>query len=256
MMELYLGGSYDKHAIEKSKDLGNLFVLQTFYDMRALRRDKALELVNLPHVSFMLDSGAFTFMNSGKKVHWKTYVDEYILFINKYDIKHFIELDLYGVLGVETTEKIRGYIEHYTRKKPIPVYHGTMPVSYFRMLCQNYPYVAISATGTIESSKWTRNKKALKQVIKIGHGYGTKLHGLGYTRLDNLNSPEVMFDSVDSSSWLYGSRYGVMYKTKHGDIVQINAKDYKTGIRRTHDEWIDINLPVWIDKQKELYYND
>ena len=115
----------------------------------------------------MLDSGAFTFMNSGKQVIWKQYVDEYIAFINKWDIERFIELDLYGVLGVEKTEKIRRYIERYTGKKPIPVYHGTMPISYFRMLCQNYPYVAISATGTIESSKWTKNTKALKQVIKI-----------------------------------------------------------------------------------------
>lgn len=254
-MELYLGGSYDKCSIETSKQCGNMFVLQTFYDLRSMNPDKQLQMVQLPVKSFMLDSGAFTFMNSGKKVHWKSYVDEYIEFINKYDIQYFIELDLYSILGTETVEKIRRYIEHYTGKKPIPVYHGTMPVYYFRMLCQSYPYVAISATGTIESSKWTHNKQVLKQIVKIGHSYGTKLHGLGYTRLDNINKPEVLFDSVDSSSWLYGSRYGVMYKNKHGNIVQINAKDYMTGIRRTHDEWIKINMPVWIDKQKDLYYN-
>ena len=165
---------------------------------------------------------------------WEQYINEYIEFINKWDIDRFIELDLYGVLGVENTERIRKYIERKTGKKPIPVYHGTMPVSYFRMLCQKYPYVAISATGTIESSKWTRNKKALKQMIKIGHSYGTKLHGLGYTRLENINNPEVQFDSVDSSSWLYGSKFGVMYKNKQGQIIQINAKDYKTVINRTY----------------------
>lgn len=255
-MELYLGGSYDKCSIIQSNKCGNLFVLQTFYDLRGMNNEKVLELINLPQKCFMLDSGAFTFMNSGKKVNWKQYVDEYCEFINKYDIENFIELDLYGVLGVETTEKIRRYIEKKTNKKPIPVYHGTMPVSYFRELCQKYSYVAISATGTIESSKWTTNKKALKQLIKIGHSYGTKLHGLGYTRLDNINKPEVLFDSVDSSSWLYGSRFGVMYKMRHGQMVQINAKDYMTGIRRTHNEWIEINMPVWIEKQRQLYYNE
>lgn len=254
-MELYLGGSYDKVCIQESKKNNNLFILQTFYDLRSMKTEKVKCLIELPEIHFMLDSGAFTFMNSGKKVAWEQYINEYIEFINKWDIDRFIELDLYGVLGVENTEHIRKYIEKKTGKKPIPVYHGTLPVSYFRELCQEYSYVAISATGTIESSKWTRNKKALKQMIKIGHSYGTKLHGLGYTRLENINNPEVQFDSVDSSSWLYGSRFGVMYKTKQGKVIQINAKDYKTGIRRTHDDWIKINMPVWIDKQKELYYN-
>ena len=197
----------------------------------------------------MLDSGAFTFMNSGKEVNWKTYVDEYIAFINKYDIQYFIELDLYGVLGVETTEKIRRYIEHHTGKKPIPVYHGTMQVSYFRKLCQEYPYVAISATGTLESSRWTRNTKALKQMIKIGHSYGTKIHGLGYTRLSNINKPEVMFDSVDSTAWLSGARFGVIYLKRDGNIIKKKLPKQKGEFYNKR------NAKVWIDKQKELYYN-
>src|SRR5699024_4587402 len=126
-----------------------------FYELRKnIWREQdicnVLEKVKL----FMLDSGAFTFMNSGVEVNWKSYVDEYVCFINKYSIKYFVELDLYGIIGVEKTENIRKRIENKTGKKPIPVYHGTMPISYFRALCQNYPYVAISATGTIESSKW------------------------------------------------------------------------------------------------------
>lgn len=111
--------------------------------------------------------------------------------------------------------------------------------------------MAISATGTIESSKWTRNKKALKQMIKIGHSYGTKLHGLGYTRLENINNPEVQFDSVDSTAWLSGARFGTWYYIKHGKVCSKSMNN--KGI--TNKQFNDNNLKVWIDKQKELYYN-
>ena len=249
-MELYLSGSITNDDYNQMEEQGVLFLLQTFYEMKSWKEEKIKRTLNCCD-TFMLDSGAFTFMNSGKKVHWKTYVDEYIEFINKYDIQHFIELDLYGVIGVEKTEKIRKYIEHHTGKKPIPVYHGTMPVSYFRMLCQKYPYVAVSATGTIESSKWTQNKQALKQIIRIGHSYGTKLHGLGYTRLENINKPEIMFDSVDSTAWLSGARFGTWYYVKHGKLVSKNM----SGKGLTGKQFNNNNLKVWIDKQKELYYN-
>lgn len=249
-MELYLSGSITNDEWNQLEEQGILFLLQTFYEMKSWKEEKIKRALNCCD-TFMLDSGAFTFMNSGKKVHWKTYVNEYIEFINKYDIQYFIELDLYGVLGVETTEKIRRYIEHHTGKKPIPVYHGTMPVSYYRMLCENYPYVAISATGTIESSRWTQNKKALKQIIRIGHSYGTKLHGLGYTRLENINRPEVLFDSVDSTAWLSGARFGTWYYMKHGILKQKSM----AGRNLSRKDFNDNNLKIWIDKQKDLYYN-
>lgn len=249
-MELYLSGSITNDEWNQLEEQGVLFLLQTFYEMQSWKEEKIKRALTVAK-TFMLDSGAFTFMNSGKKVNWKQYVDGYCNFINKYNIELFIELDLYGVLGIKTTEKIRRYIEHHTGKKPIPVYHGTLPISYFRQLCQQYPYVAISATGTIESSKWTKNKKALKQVIKIGHSYGTKLHGLGYTRIDNINRPEVLFDSVDSTSWLSGARFGTWYYMKHGILKQKNC----AGLGFSRKQFNDNNLKVWIDKQKELYYN-
>ena len=51
---------------------------------------------------FLLDSGAFTFMNSNKKNEdIKSYLDSYIDFINKYDIKYFFELDLIQLVGLK-----------------------------------------------------------------------------------------------------------------------------------------------------------
>ena len=111
--------------------------------------------------------------------------------------------------------------------------------------------MAISATETIESSKLTQNKKALKQMIRISHSYGAKLHGLGYGRLENLNNPDVLFDSVDSTSWLRGCRFGTWYEVKHGKLKQKNM----AGCGITKDVFNKHNAKIWIDKQKDLYYN-
>lgn len=248
-MELYLSGSFDNHNIKNLEEYEVLFLLQTFYEMRDWTEEKVNKIIRLPKYDFMLDSGAFTFMNSGKQVKWKKYVDEYCDFVNKYDVRLFIELDLYGIIGLEKTEKIRKYIEKKTGKLPIPVYHGTLPLSYFRQLCELYPYVAISATGTIESSKWTRDKKVLKQVVKIGHSYGVKIHGLGYTRLENLNTLEIPFDSVDSTACLSGGRYGTWYYLKHERMFEKSKANQ--GIH--YKELNKNNISVWIKKQKMLY---
>lgn len=247
MIELYLAGANCLQDINLFKEYGCLFMLETFYDMKKWDGSKIKNVLSIP-CKIIIDSGAFTFMNSGQKVDWKQYVNEYIKFINKWDIKYFIELDLYGILGVEKTEKIRKRIEQKTGKKPIPVYHGTMPISYLRKLCSEYPYVAISATGTIAPSKWVKNKKLLKQVVKIAHSYGCKVHGLGYTRLSELNNPEIGFDSIDSTAWLSGARFGRVYTIKHGKIFY---KDVR-GIDSKREDLNRKNLTLWIKKQKEL----
>lgn len=44
--------------------------------------------------SYLLDSGAFTFMNSAKRADFDSYVDRYIDFINEYNVPLFFEMDL------------------------------------------------------------------------------------------------------------------------------------------------------------------
>lgn len=192
-----------------------------------------------------MDSGAFTFMNSGKKVHWKTYVDKYIEFINKYDIKQFFELDLYTLpdVGIEKTNKMRKYIEHHTGKKSIPVFHACMGLKMYRELCQQYDYIGIGASGITDECKWTKNKVLLKQMVKIANSYGTKVHGLGYTRLSNINKEEVPFYSVDSSAWI-GSRFNTRYDIRNGILVNSNAT--QKGMRLKDWKQLDLhNLAQW-----------
>ena len=44
--------------------------------------------------NFILDSGVFTMINSGKQFNLDKYVDEYADFIKKHKIKQYVELDV------------------------------------------------------------------------------------------------------------------------------------------------------------------
>ena len=64
------------------------------------------EIIDLD--TFMLDSGAFTFMTSSKKkVDFDEYLSKYIEFISKHDIKLFFELDIDSVVGYEQVSQYR-----------------------------------------------------------------------------------------------------------------------------------------------------
>ena len=54
--------------------------------------------------NFILDSGVFTMINSGKQFNLDRYVDEYADFIKKHKIKQYVELDVDQIIGVEKPE--------------------------------------------------------------------------------------------------------------------------------------------------------
>lgn len=74
---------------------------------------------------FILDSGAFTYMNGkdGSNVNWDLYVEKYAQVINEYDIDKFIELDIDSVVGLLEVERLRKKLEQLTNKQPIVVWH-------------------------------------------------------------------------------------------------------------------------------------
>lgn len=197
---------------------------------------------------FLLDSGAFTFMNGSKgKVNWKEYIDKYIKFINDFDIKYFFELDVDSVLGYENVKKIRRYIEEQTGKKVIPVFHKSRGKAEWLKLCDEYDYVAIGGivTREIKPSEY----KYFHWFINEAHKRGCKVHGLGFTNLNGLKV--YKFDSVDSTSWKSGNRFGTLYLYEKGTLKQIKKP---VGTRMiTGDKYSYVErfvLQEWIKFQK------
>lgn len=240
-MNIFLAGHMGIDCPQEYLDYNSKFVLQTFYDCIRWNEQRQKEVINSPNI-FFLDSGAFTFMNSGKKVDWKQYIDKYISFINRYDIKYFFELDLDTVIGVQQTKKLTAYLEKQTGKQCIPVFHACRGLARWREMCKEYKYVAIGASGLTEECRWVKNDKLLKQMVDIAHGYGAKVHGLGYTRLSNLNDTKIPFDSVDSSACLSGGRFATVYKFTGSRLISKSikgrSKGYKELNRHNIQEWI------------------
>lgn len=193
------------------------FVLESHYYM------KPWQVEQIKHIEhFMLDSGAFTFLQSKRAVDIDEYVDGYIRFINQHDIEHFFELDIDSIIGYDEVKKIRQKIERRTKKRCIPVWHKSRGIKEFRAMCRKYDYVAI---GGIASKEIDRSDFFLLNAFcDLAKSYGCKIHGLGFTP-NNLK--DFHFDSVDSTSWKSGGMYGLLYTFKDGMLTSEKMKDRK-----------------------------
>lgn len=242
-MKLCLAGVESVYQDVRPDTVNIPFVLQSYYYVAKWQ---------LPHIKnydlFLLDSGAFSFMNSNLgHVNIDEYLDGYIDFINKHDIKYFFELDIDSVVGLEEVERLRKKLEDGTRKKCIPVWHFSRGKDYFIKMCQEYDYVAFGGIIT-DGVSYKEILKYLPWFVKTAHQYGAKIHGLGLTC---KGVEKFGLDSVDSTSWKTASRFGSFYKFTGSEMVNISPKTR----RMKKSKYIEVernNLYEWIKYQKYL----
>jgi len=254
LMKLYMAGTEPRknylfdnscEAMGNPALLSHINILESYYYLR-----KNTEFMNLvPHFgNFLLDSGAFTFMQGSHngKIDWDRYVEEYAAFINKFNIKLFFELDIDSLVGIKEVERLRDKLIILTNKLPIPVWHKSRGKEYFLSMVDKYPYVAIGGIVTQEYPRVVY-EKAFPWFIQTAHKKGVKIHGLGYTTIGNL--PKYHFDSVDSTAWLYGNRGGYLYKfnPKTGLMEQIKGpanhrmKSRESAVHN-FNEWVKLGI--------------
>ena len=234
-MKVFLASTSDKTFIKNISDCQ--YILESFYYFQEWQ----VGLIKKAKM-FLLDSGAFTFMSNVKKgkIDWKDYIDRYIAFINKHDIKYFFELDIDCIVGYNNVLKIRKYIEEKTGKKCIPVWHHNRGKEEFIKMCKEYDYVAIGGlvAGGGEYSK--KYWKFFSWFISTAHKYGAKIHALGFTGVDGMQ--KYHFDSVDSTAWKSGGRFGQLHLFEDGKIKTITQKHrraiYKKIDQNNFDEWV------------------
>lgn len=174
---------------------------------------------------FLLDSGAFTFMansHASKGFDFDAYLDKYIAFIKRNNIKQFFELDVDSVVGYGKVLEMRRKLEKETGTKCIPVWHKSRGLEEWRKLTAEYPYVAIGGFVTKEIKP--REYKFLPQLLKIARQNGCKVHGLGFT---NRVAYGLDLYSVDSSNWTCCSRYGGVEYFDGQKMVRVNTPSGK-----------------------------
>lgn len=232
-----------------SRNLDTEYLLQTFFEMR---HSKKIEKEVIDFIeekgqdNFILDSGAFSLFN-GKKLNYnqlKEYIDKYCDFINKYDIKQFVEMDIDVVIGYDNVKKINLYIESKVGKKPMYVHHiETRSKEDIVRACNESDYImwggiagkakSIEVIETFSEFCYDVNK--------------TKVHALGFTPL-NLDKCNRLY-SCDSSSWTMGGRNGNIFQFRNDKIETMKLDDKK---RITFYELNNHNLEQWLKYQSYL----
>ena len=212
-------------------------ILQSFYYC-----DSFTERVILPNCKhFLLDSGAFTFITGqkGKPVDWDEYVGRYIDFIRRNKVDRYFELDIDSVVGYDRVKQIRNRLERETGRQCIPVWHKSRGQAEFLKICDEYKYVAI---GGIVSKEIKPNEyPVFTHLIKEAHKMGAKIHGLGFTSLSSLQ--KYHFDSVDSTAWTSGNRFGTTYKFTGNGLVMCKKRD---GLRIADHQALSLhNFTEW-----------
>lgn len=204
-MKLYLADSGKlREAYREEPTLKHHpFILESFY-----YADKETERLIPYFGDFMLDSGAFTFIQNSKyEIDWYDYIHRYAEFVNRNKIDKFFELDIDSIIGYDKVKEYRKLLERLTDRQCIPVWHRNRGYKEYIKLCEEYSYIAIGGIAIKEIKK--EEYPIFTPMLKDAHERDCKVHGLGFTQLQGLT--KYKFDSVDSTAWTTGNRFGFLY---------------------------------------------
>ena len=239
-MDVYIAGIEGREVTFKEETPEDTFrksmILQSFFNANKFTEDAVI-----PNVSkFLLDSGAFSFFTGSKDTDWDKYLRDYADFINRNKVDRFFELDIDSLVGYDKVLEMRKALEKMTDKPCIPVWHKSRGKEAFIQMCKDYDYVSIGGIVSKEISK--AEYKYFPWFIDKAHKHGAKIHGLGFTVLADL--PKYHFDSVDSTSWVSGNRFGTIYQftgttlIKHDRPEGTRLADAKTVAVHNFTEWV------------------
>lgn len=238
-MNLALAGGYggrrNRVPIDAQKGVS---ILESFY-----YADDFTEKMIPFFKKFLLDSGAFTLFtdkSKGSGIVWEDYVDRYADFIVRNNVELFFELDIDKLVGKDKVLELRRRLEKKAGRQCIPVWHKFRGKEAFLRMCDEYKYVAIG--GIVSKEIMPDEYKYFPWFIDKAHKAGAKIHGLGFTALTGL--PKYHFDSVDSTAWTTGNRFGAVYKFDGRTMVKINRgegqrlKDSRAVAINNFNEWV------------------
>lgn len=230
-MRLYLSSVLEttqsyQCKIEDIWDISNLYILQSF----AYAKPSHIEYYSRCK-GFLMDSGAFTIMNSKSRKDTfdiRKFNRDYANFVKKNNIDDFFELDIDSVFGFDVYKDCLHQLQDITGKEPIRVFHDWRGKEYFECCCQKYPRIALG--GVAKGNTQHLWRKNMEWFTDVANRYGCKIHGLGVTDPNIIR--RCNFYSIDSSSWTAGGRFGTVYRfngrqVEHYDMSRKNCPDGK-----------------------------
>ena len=165
---------------------------------------------------FLLDCGAFTAWQTGKKIE----LDDYCKFVETCDPKpwRYFSLDVIG-----DAEKTAANFEKMLERgfKPVPIYtpgEDKAAIEYF------YSKSDVVGFGGINGFKGNKRKGYVNGIMTAAKG--RRVHLLGFTNMDYIKAYKPYM--CDSSSWEAGARFGaVNLYLGQGKFKLIKKTDFK-----------------------------
>jgi hypothetical protein len=209
-MKIYYAGiAANVERLRLLRKFGGKRLMLTFADKHLYTKN--MQRFKDQSFDIMLDSGAFSVLNSGKKICAWRYAD-YIL---EHNINSYINLDVIG--DVKETQFNQNLLEDMGLN-PIPVFHYGCSLEYLSDMCSEYPYICLG--GTVGKKKMVK-KMFFGSIFRRFPNH--KFHGLGVNDFEVMRSYD--FFSVDSTSWLIGPKFKRVFDKKG---FQVQAQDSDT----------------------------
>lgn len=191
----------------------------------------------LPYCRMIVDSGLFTMMfGAGKGQVYtledlKKYATAYLLYLQRRAFKGVcVEMDVHKVLGLAALRELRAICETlWPVERMIFVWHIEEGIDGLRALVDRYPYIALSIpelriiAGKTDASLAAMVNNLLAVIRSEPKGQTVRVHLLGCTQLSLMRNP--YYDSVDSTAWEGGVRWGRVPKYHKGKIVNLQPEE-------------------------------
>jgi hypothetical protein len=243
-------------------DGGVKSILYSYFFIESMRREAFVDKMQreYPHVRWFLDSGAFSYMaqwSSGRSSlpdPYK-YFERYCQYIETYGSRfcRIAELDLdHGVKALsprEVTEWREEMVRRWPHLPVMPVWHPSRGTAGWKeyLADPRFKFVGLGG-GTAQQSVGYQ-----RQMVMAAHRAGKRVHGFAMTKVQTVLK-EVPYDTVDSTSWVMGQKFGTLYVFRHNRFFQLGkdqGKD-KRMLFRAYFRAIGVDPELIDDSDKNL----
>ena len=209
----------EQEKLEEFIDFSKLHILQSFAYASACDCEKFCLCKD-----FLMDSGAFTIMNSKssrKNFDIVQFTKEYGAFVKKWNVKDFIELDVDSVFGMQTYINCLHMLQDITGRDPIRVMHTWRGKEYYEELTKKKDFVCLGGIAGTQNMNLARSN--LQWFVDTAHKNNCKIHGLGIGTINLIR--KYNFDSVDSANWCSAHRFGALLRFNGHELCKYNGSE-------------------------------
>ncbi len=233
MTAVFLAGAEVETLTRALLDNGVKRILYSYYYIYQMRREGFIARMQeqYPDVEWFLDSGAFTYWakfkaEPHKLVPWKIYKKLYFSYVDDTWERwcRIAELDLDHMEGI-TIDMIADWRDEMLDTWPdaaiTPVWHPSRGPEDWTNYCRDRRMKNL-AVGSGQ-----RDIGLVRKMVMEAHQRNKTVHGFGMTRV-NTHLRFIPYDSVDSTSWLMGQKFGTLFVFRNNKFHLV-GKDGSTG---------------------------